>query len=127
MELPIEHVLCYSTTRSTVLGQTSTSGPGAQCLVSHQTLDTVQSTRQALLKDVTPNSSCSVGPVTAQEALPYLHTQLFVLPAALAWRARQPSIETAPRDTERLAHQIDRPDSSVLRDEAELQIDSFAK
>lgn len=32
-----------------------------------------------------------------------------------------------PRDTERLAHQIDRPGPSVFRHEAELHIDSFAK
>lgn len=56
-----------------------------------------------------------------------LSAQLLVVKAAPAPGAHQPSVEATSRDTERLAHQIDRPGPSVFRHEAELHIDSFAK
>jgi hypothetical protein len=125
--LPIKHVLGNSATCTTILGQASSSRTSTQRLLAHQTFDAMQAAGQSLLKDVMPDPSCSIGAITAYEALPYLSGELLVFPTTLAWRTRQPSIETAPRDTERLAHQIDRPDSSVFRNKAELQIDSFAK
>ena len=49
------------------------------------------------------------------------------VPASLAAGPCQPGIEATPRDTERLAHPQHWPYPSVLRDEAELHVDSFAK
>ena len=42
-------------------------------------------------------------------------------------RAAQPGVIATSGDTERLAHQSHRPDPSVLRQESESHIDSFAK
>ena len=73
---------------------------------------------------VAPDTAGAVGSVAAQEALT---NQLLICPPALASGAAVLGVETASRDTERLAHQSDRPDSPVLHHEAEFHIDSFAK
>lgn len=82
----------------------------------------MQATAQSLLKNVVPHASSSVTPVAGQEALSDLRSVNLVFFATVAWRTSQLGIETAPRDTEHLAHQIDWPDSSVLRNKAELQM-----
>jgi hypothetical protein len=40
---------------------------------------------------------------------------------------RQPGLEAGSRDAQRFAQPYHRPDRTVLRDKAELHIDSFAK
>ncbi|GEQ77887.1 hypothetical protein CTTA_4892 [Comamonas testosteroni] len=57
----------------------------------------------------------------------HLRVQLLIFKAASASGMYEPGIKATSRDTERIAHQIDRPGPSVLRHEAELHIDSFAK
>src|SRR3954453_724271 len=74
-----------------------------------------------------PHAPSPVGAVTAKEARPHLGTKLVIVPASLAAGPCQPGIEATPRDTERLAHPQHWPYPSVLRDEAELHVDSFAK
>ncbi len=90
-------------------------------------LDAVQTTSLALLQHVVPHAACAVGAVTAHEALVNLCAQHLIAEAASAPGPCEPRVEATPRDTERLAHQIDRPGPSVFRHEAELHIDSFAK
>src|SRR5262245_16455222 len=53
--------------------------------------------------------------------------KLFIATAAPTARSLQPGIEATPRDTERPAQPIRRPDSPMLRNEPELHVDSFAK
>src|SRR3954468_20412427 len=69
----------------------------------------------------------SIGAVAAKEAGTHFGTELLVSAAAAAARPCHPRIEATPRDTERLAHPQHWPYPSVLRDEAELHVDSFAK
>lgn len=78
-------------------------------------------------EQVAPDSPGSICPVAIQETLAHVGTQDFVGLASLAWRAPQPRVEPATRDTERPAHHSHRPGSSVLSHEAELHIDSRAK
>ena len=61
------------------------------------------------------------------KALPHMTAQKFIVMTALAPRPTEPSVEAASRDIERLAHQRNRPGSSMLRQKAEFHIDSFAK
>ena len=74
-----------------------------------------------------PHAPGAIGPVTREEAGANLHAQLFIAPAPLTARSCQPGIEATPRDTERLAQPIRRPDPPVLRNKTELHVDSFAK
>lgn len=74
-----------------------------------------------------PDAPCSVCLVATLEALPYLRTQPLITQATLAARPHQPGIEATARDTEHLAYLIHRLGPSVLRNEAELHIDSLAK
>ena len=74
-----------------------------------------------------PHPPGAVGSVARKEACANLRTQLFIFPAALTARSCQPGIEPTPRDTERPAQPIRRPDPPVLRNEGELHVDSFAK
>lgn len=87
----------------------------------------MQPTGLALLQHVVPHTACAVGAVAAYKALMHLRTQHLVAEATPAPGSCEPGVEAASRDTERLAHQIDRPGPSVFRHEAELHIDSFAK
>jgi MoxR-like ATPase len=54
------------------------------------------------------------GAVTAYEALAHLRAQYFIAEATSAPVPRESSVEAATRDTERLAHQIDRPSPRAL-------------
>src|SRR6185437_11908467 len=76
---------------------------------------------------VLPHPPGSIGAVAAKEAGTHFSTELLVSTAAAAARSCHPRIEATPRDTERLAHPPHWPYPSVLRDEAELHVDSFAK
>lgn len=87
----------------------------------------MQTTGLTLLQHVVPHTGRAVGAVAAHEALVYLRAQHFIAEAALAPGPCEPRVEATPLDTERLAHQIDRPGPSVFRHEAELHIDTFAK
>jgi hypothetical protein len=107
--------------------QPTPSRARSQSLVPHQPLDPMQSTRHTLGKQVVPHAPGAIGPVAGEEAAANLCAQLFVAPAALTARSRQPGIEPTSRDTERPAQPIRRPNPSVLRDEGELHVDSFAK
>jgi len=71
------------------------------------------------------DASGAVGAVTGNEALAHLRRHLLIIPAALAWRPRQPGIKATAGHTERLAHHRHRPGPSVLRHEAEFDIDAF--
>jgi hypothetical protein len=59
-------------------------------------------------------STGALGPIAAEEAGTHLRAEPFITAAACAGRSRQPRIETATRDTERLAHPVRRPDPPVL-------------
>ena len=74
-----------------------------------------------------PYSPGAVGPIAGKEARSNLGAELFIAPAAPTARSCQPGIEPTPRDTERPAQPIRRPDPPVLRNEGELHVDSFAK
>ena len=88
----------------------------------------MQSTGLALLQYDVPHTAHAVGAVAAYKALMHLRTQYLVTEATPAPESCEPGVEAASRDTERLAHQIDRrPGPSVFRHEDELHIDSFAK
>ena len=87
----------------------------------------MQTTSLTLLQHVVPHTACAIGAIAAYEALVDLRAQHFIAEAAPAPGPREPRVEATSRDTERLAHQIDRPGPSVFRHEAELHIDSFAK
>ena len=127
LELAVQHVVSHRAARAPVLGQSTTTGSSTQCLLSHEPLNAVQTTSLTLLQHVVPHTACAVGAVAAHEALVDLSAQHFIAEAALAPGPREPRVEAASRDTERLAHQIDRPGPPVFRHEAELHIDSFAK
>ncbi len=79
-----------------------------------------------LLRRVVPHTARAVGAVAARRALVDLRAQHFIAEAALAPGPCEPRVE-ATRETQHLAHQIDRPGPSVFRHEAKLHIDSFAK
>ena len=87
----------------------------------------MQPTGLSLFEYVAPHTAGAVGAVAAHEALVDLRAQHFIAEAAPAPGPYEPRVEATPRDTERLAHQIDRPGPSVFRHKAELHIDSFAK
>lgn len=87
----------------------------------------MQSARLPLRQDIVPDASRTIGTVAQHKALADQAAKLLIAPAALAARAREPRVKATSSDTERLAHQIHRPDSSVFRHEAESHIDSFAK
>jgi hypothetical protein len=74
-----------------------------------------------------PDPPGAIGPVTAEEARANLGAELFIAAATLTARPYQPGIETASRDTERLAQPSRRPDPPVLHNETELHVDSLAK
>src|SRR6202020_1866299 len=104
----------------TQVGRQSTPArSGFESLQSHQSLDPMQAAAEAFGQQISPNSSCSIGSITADEARPNLGAELFVTAAAPAARPRQPGIETAPRDTERPAHPVHGPDPPVPRNEGE--------
>jgi hypothetical protein len=87
----------------------------------------MQTARDAFRQQVAPNPPGAIGPIARHEAGTDLRSNLFFVKAALAAWSRQPGIEATPRDTERLAQPIRRPDPPVLRNETELHVDSFAK
>jgi len=94
---------------------------------AHQSLDAMKSATLTQFEHVAPDTPCTVRAVAADEAAAHLAAQHLVIEAAAAARPHQPRIEATPRDTERLAHQVHRPGPSVLRNKAELHIDSLAK
>src|SRR5258706_4013499 len=87
----------------------------------------MQSTRHAFRQHVVPHSPGPVGSIAGEEAGANLRAQFLIAPAALTARPCQPGIATTPRDTERPAQPVRRPDPPGLRNEAELHVDSFAK
>lgn len=126
-KLAVEDVVGNGATSANVFGQPPATRPGAQGLLTHQPLDTVQSTAMAQGQYVVPDPARSVGAITAHKALTNMRSQYLVFPAASASGPHQPGIEAASRDTERLAHQIDRPGHPVLRHKLELHSESLAK
>ncbi len=87
----------------------------------------MQTTGLALLQHLVPHTARAIGAVAAHEALVDLRAQHFIAEAAPTPGPCEPRVEATLRDTERLAHQIDRQGPSVFRHEAELHIDSYAK
>ena len=63
----------------------------------------MQATHLSLGQEVMPHASRAVGPVALQKTRPDLGAQHLVATRALALWPRQPRIESASRDTERLA------------------------
>ena len=112
----------------TQIGRQSTpSRTGFESLQSHQALDPMQTTRYAFRQQVVPHPPGAIGPIAGNEACPNLGAQLFIAAAAPTARPLQPGIEPTPRDTERPAQPIRRPDPPVLRNKSELHVNSFAK
>ncbi len=107
--------------------QATPSRTRPQSLKPHQSLDPMQSARHAVNEHIVPHAPGAVGSIARKEACPHLRGQLFIAPGARAAWPCQPSIEPTPRDTERPAQPLRRPDPPVLRDEAELHVNSFAK
>jgi len=87
----------------------------------------MQAAGYALRQQIAPDPPGSIGSVAADEARPDLGTELFIAAAASTARSLQPGVKPTPRDTERPAHPVYGPDPPVLRNEAELHVDSFAK
>src|ERR1700748_1215150 len=87
----------------------------------------MQTAGDAFCKHVMPHPPGAVGSIAGNEAGPDLGAQLFIAATALTARSPQPGIEATPRDTERPAQPIRRPDPPVLRNETELHVDSLAK
>ena len=127
MELPIQNVVGNGAALTTILGQSPALGPCPQGLQAHQALDAVQTTVMPQGQHVTPDTAGALSSVAAHKALTDQVPHQLVRSAALASGTAVPGIESASRDTERLAYQSDWPDSPVLHHEAELHIDSFAK
>ena len=94
---------------------------------AHQSLDPVQPAGYALGQEIVPHAPGAIGPIAGKEAGTNLRAKFFIAPAAPTARSCQPRIKSTPRDTERLAQPLRRPNPPVLRDEGELHIDSFAK
>jgi hypothetical protein len=76
---------------------------------------------------VAPYAWAAVRLIALFKARAHLNQQLTVLLAATALRALHPIVESAARDTERLAHLLCPPCPSVLCDELEPHRGSFAK
>src|SRR5260370_6877704 len=86
----------------------------------------MQTARHALRQHIVPHAPGPVGPIAGKEAGANLRTELLIASAALTARSCQPSIEATPRDTDRLAQPIRRPDPPVLRNETHLHVNSFS-
>lgn len=78
-------------------------------------------------KQVVLDTAGTVGAVTANMAGSDLGADHLVIASTLRRRLDEPGMKAASRDTERSAHPCHRPDPSVLRDEGEPHIESFAK
>ena len=128
-ELPVERVRRHGCGRplSLVLRQAPAARARAQRIRPHEPLDPVQAAGCAVGEHVPPDSSRPVGPGACNEACPHLRRQLLVGDRPGAWLAMQPGVEPGSRDAQRFAQPCHRPDRTVLRDKAELHIDSFAK
>jgi hypothetical protein len=87
----------------------------------------MQTAGDAFLKQIVLHPPGAVGSITGDGARPNLGAKLFIAATAPAALPPQPGKEATPRDTESPAQPIRRPDPSVLRDESELHVDSFAK
>ena len=87
----------------------------------------MQTAWDAFGQKIMPHAPGAVGPIAGKEARPNLGTERFIAAAAPTAWSLQPGIEATPRDTERPAQPICRPDPPVLRNEPELHVDSFAK
>jgi hypothetical protein len=96
-------------------------------LLPHQSFDPVQPAPYPLGEQIVPDTPGPVGSIARQKAGTNLRTNVLIAPAAFTARPCQPGIKPTPRDTERLAQPFRRPDPSVLRNETELHVDSFAK
>jgi hypothetical protein len=129
LEAAIQHVGSYGARLPlTQIGRQPTpSGTRFKALLAHQTLDPMQPAGHPLSDQVMPHTPGAVGPITGEEAGPHLRGQVFVAAAAPAAGPHQPGIEAATRDPERPAHPSRRPYGSVLRNEGELHVLSFAK
>src|ERR1700733_12863602 len=80
----------------------------------------MQTARYPFRQHVVPHPPGAVGSIAGNEARPDLGAHLFIAAAASTARSRQPAIEATPRDTERPAQPIRRPDPPVLRNETDL-------
>ena len=76
---------------------------------------------------VMPDPPGAIRPVAVHEAGLDLRTENPIAACSGTGRPDKPGVEATARDTERLAKPPNRPDPSMLRDKAELHIDSFAK
>ena len=128
-KLAIEHIRRdrRSRTFAIVLWQSAPARPRPQRLSAHQAFDLVQTARKACFQHVAPDPTCAIGACACHEARPYRRHDRFVLSRARAEAAFQPSMEARPRYAERFAKPCHRPDGTVLRNEAELHVDSLAK
>jgi len=119
--------LRHHTAFASVLGQSASLRSGPQCLLAHQSLDSMQAAVVPHFQHIAPHTPRTIGAITGHKAVAHLGAYDFVTQTAAAPGARQPGVKATSRDTERLAHLVDRPGPSVFRHEAELHIDSFAK
>jgi hypothetical protein len=106
--------------------QSTPARSGFKSLQPHQSLDAMQPAWDAFRQQIVPNPPSSIGPIAGKETHPNLRAKLFICGAADCAVAAA-RLEPTSRDTERPAHPIHGPDPPVLRNKAELHVDSFAK
>src|ERR1700722_3716615 len=114
-------------TFAVVFRQGPPAWPRPQRLSAHQTFDLVQAARKACLQHVAPDPTRAIGAGARHKARPYRWHDRVILLRARARAAFQPGMEARPRYAERFAKPCHRPDGTVLRNEAELHVDSLAK
>jgi hypothetical protein len=101
--------------------------PCPQGLLPHQSLDAMKPASDTGGQQIVPDPPGAISTVAGNEARADLLRQHLIGSRPGTARPRQPRLETTSRDTERPAQPSRRPDPSMLRDKAELHIDSFAK
>ena len=127
MELPIERVGSDCRPLALIPRQPSSAWPRAQCLRPHQPLDPMQATIDAFSQHVSPDAARAIGAIRADEACPDLRANLLVVTRTLARRPVEPGMEARSRHIQRFTKPRHRPDTTVLRDEREPHVTSFAK
>ena len=80
LELPVQNVRRHRRDLAVtfVLRQTSAPWPRPHCLQSHQPLDPVQTTFDAIRQQITPDTPSTVGPIVCNEACLHLLAYRFV-------------------------------------------------
>lgn len=126
-ELAIQDIAGDDQAFALILWQTATTRACSQPLCLQEPFDPVQAARDALCQQVVPDTAGIVGAIATNMAGPDPGADHLIVTGTLRRRPGKPGMESTSRDTERPAHPCHRPDPSVLRDEGEPHIESFAK